>query len=622
MRCASSQAKASPDIDPNQTGVASHESHCSYVQFYSRRPHTRPNFDTEAMAQRLSNQRVFKDRARNELQQKLLSFVLLVLAQGALAVELPSAGSALQQIPSAPIPDQDAPQLRIERDDAPVDKSGDSAGITVNSLRVINARAFTEAQLIAVTGFEPGSKLDLTALRDFAARITNHYRGNGYFLAQAHLPAQDVVDGVVTIAMVEGQYGRIVVRNTSKLADGVAQQLLAGIDGGDTITIAPLESRLLQLSDLPGVSVKSTLVPGASVGASDLIVDVTTGQRISGSIDADNAGSRYTGANRTGATVNFNNPLGRGDVASLRALTSWDGLNYGRAAYQLQFGRADAGVAYTALKYDLGREFESLQAHGTAQIASLYGRYPLLRSRNANLHVQIGLDSKTFQDKLDVTAPPTVTDKTADVAMMSLVGDRRDGFGSGGWSTYALTWTAGSLDLQSPDAARADAATARSHGHYDKLSISATRLQRLTNSLSLYTTLQGQLASQNLDVSEKIGLGGANAVRAYPEGEAYVDQGYVVNVEARLALPRLVAGMPGDWQAVGFVDSGTGHPNRDPWSEGRNRRTLHGGGLGLTWFDARSFLAKAYYAHTLGAAEAASAPHKDSRVWINAVKYF
>ena len=52
-----------------------------------------------------------------------------------------------------------------------------------------------------------------------------------------------------------------------------------------------------------------------------------------------------------------------------------------------------------------------------------------------------------------------VTDKKASVAMLSLVGDHRDDFGGGGWSTYSLTWTTGSLDLQS--------AAALEHGRGD-----------------------------------------------------------------------------------------------------------------------------------------------------------
>ena len=189
------------------------------------------------------------------------------------------------------------------------------------------------------------------------------------------------------------------------MPDALPNGLLSGLNSGGTIDIAPLENRLLLLSDIPGVDVRSTMIPGASVGTSDLIVEVTPGQRVTGSIDADNAGNRYTGEYRIGGTVNINNPTGHGDVISLRALTSGDGLRYGRASYQTQIGRATVGAAYTGLQYRLGKEFASLQAHGTAQIVSVYGSYPLIRSRNTNLYGLLAFDAKTFQDKTDV--PPS-----------------------------------------------------------------------------------------------------------------------------------------------------------------------------------------------------------------------
>ncbi|MEX7419262.1 ShlB/FhaC/HecB family hemolysin secretion/activation protein, partial [Pseudomonas aeruginosa] len=76
-----------------------------------------------------------------------------------------------------------------------------------------------------------------------------------------------------------------------------------------------------------------TLSPGTAVGTSDLLVAITPGQSITGSVEADNAGNRYTGAYRVGGVVNWNNPTGSGDVLSLRALTSFPGLAYGRASY-------------------------------------------------------------------------------------------------------------------------------------------------------------------------------------------------------------------------------------------------------------------------------------------------
>jgi len=222
----------------------------------------------------------------------LLPFALLALSQSLFAQQLPSAGSQLQQIPPSPVPQKAAPGIRIEPGSALASAASDAMKITVNHLQVSGARLYPEAELVALTGFRPGSELALADLRAMAMKITERYRSNGYFVAQAYLPAQEIKDGAVTIAVVEGQYGKVAVRNQSNLSDGLVSSQLEGLKTGDTVAIAPLESRLLLLSDIPGVSVTSTLVPGASVGASDLIVDVVPGQRVTGSIDADNAGNR------------------------------------------------------------------------------------------------------------------------------------------------------------------------------------------------------------------------------------------------------------------------------------------------------------------------------------------
>ncbi len=561
----------------------------------------------------------------------LIAFGLLTAAQPAFAVDPPSAGSQLQQIPamSAPaVPSDTATDrpldLQHPRLPAPIDAApapGDTR-LLIKTLRVRNARAFSEQQLIAASGFRPASELSLADLHRFAAVISNYYRDAGYILAEAVVPAQEVVDGVVDIHVTEGAYGRIELRNSSRLSDHVAARLLSGLHRGQTVAIQPLENRLLQLADLPGVVVRSSLAPGSAPGASDLIVNVTPGRRVTGSVDADNSGSRYTGANRFGGSVNFNNLAGRGDVVTLRALTSWDGLNYGRAGYQMRLGRADAGLAYTALDYELGREFEALEAHGTAKIASVYGSYPLLRQRAVNLNATLNFEAKRFEDIMAFTDPSTVTHKRTRAATLGLSGNHHDEFGGGGISLYSLGWTFGELRIDSADAALLDAATAGSHGHYDKLGLRLQRLQRVSESVTLYGALQSQFTAQNLDVSEKLGLGGASSVRAYPEGEAYADQGYLLSIEARVTLAGFAASMPGNLQWVAFLDTARGTLNRDPWSSGRNHRSLSGGGFGIHWFEARGFELKAYYAHTLGGTAGTSTPDGDGRLWFNASKQF
>ena len=548
-----------------------------------------------------------------------LSPLLLTSSPTLFAQTLPSAGSQLQQIQPAPqLPQKAPPDIRIEQSSLPDSPDAQSQKIRVNILKISGATLYSEADLLALTGFKPGGELTLAELRAMAALVTGFYRREGYFVAQTFLPPQEIKDGVVQMAVLEGQYGQITLRNESNLQDRTVVSLLGGLNAGDAVAAAPLEQRLLLLSDLPGVSVKSTLTPGASVGASDLIIDIAPGQRVAGSVDADNQGNRYTGANRIGGSVYINGLAGLGDVASLRVLSSCRGLNYGRAAYQVQLGKAKVGVAYAGIAYELGEEFASAQAKGTAQIASLYGSYPLIRSRNSNVYAQVAFDDKTFQDKQNAARPAIVADKKARVLMTSLTGDFRDALGGGGLSTYALTWSSGSINLQTADVRAADAASGQSNGRFDKVAYSFARQQALSANFSLYGSINGQFASKNLDSSEKLVLGGAAAVRAYPSGEANADEGYVLTVEARMQLDQQT-------QLVGFVDTGSAKLNKSPWQAvtSPNTRTLSGAGLGVNWVGGQNdFVVKAYYAFKLGNEAATSAPDKSGRFWLQAVKYF
>lgn len=551
---------------------------------------------------------------------KLLPLVLLTLSQGLLAQQLPGGGTQLKQLPPPPAPLKAAPEIHIQEatsSTAPVD---DSVRVMVRTLRVTGARAFTTAELVQVAGFAPGAELTLAELQEMASRITEHYRSNGYFVARAYLPAQDVTNHVVNVAVSEGTYGQVTLHNQSALDDSVARRALAGLESGDAITIAPLENRLLLLSDLPGVHVSSTLVPGTVPGTSDLVVEVAPGRRVTGSIDADNAGNPYTGEYRIGATVNLNNPLGRGDVASLRALTSGSGLQYGRASYQMPFGRAAAGVAYSRLDYELGEQFESLGANGTAEVASVFGTYNLIRSRDTNLYAGLSYDDRTFRDRIDLVN--SVVDRKARVWTPTLYGNHHDAIGGGGVSTFVASLSWGSLDIRSPSALADDAASARTDGSYSKLWVNATRLQRVTDVVSLHASVTGQMASKNLDASEKMVLGGMDGVRAYPQGEGFGDQGYLVNLEARFLLAGLSQSVPGQVHLLGFADAGKITINKNPWNAADNDRTLSGVGVGAMWGDPGNFAVRTYYARKLGGEDALSAPDKSGRFWIQAIKYF
>lgn len=496
---------------------------------------------------------------------------------------------------------------------------GQDVFFVAQRLNVAGAQVYAASDLQKTAGFEPGREISLRQLHEMAEKITQRYRQDGYLVARAYVPTQEIQDGTVTIAVLEGRYGQVALNNTSSLDRTVASQLLQGLESGDPIEREPLQERLLRLSDVPGVDVRSVLVPGASVGLSDLIVQVKPGAPVSGSVDIDNAGNRYTGEHRLGGTLHWNNPTGRGDVLSLRALTSGSGLQYGRVSYQTQVGMIRAGLAYSELRYALGREFQALGANGRARTASLFGSYPWVRSHQRNWTLGVSLDAKDFEDRLDVL--PLRTDKTAQVATASLTGDHRDSWWGGGLSHFSLAWSTGRVAIRSPIANALDAQTAQTDGNYNKLVFGASRLQVLTESVALLAAFNGQVASRNLDVSEKMMLGGMHSVRAYPEGEAFADEGVMLTLEARKQITVPVS-VTGQIHLAAFVDAGALKLNHSPWAEGDNFRHLSGAGVGVYWTHARDFSIKAVYARKLGREDAVSAPDKTGRFWVQAVKYF
>ncbi len=139
---------------------------------------------------------------------------------------------------------------------------------------------------------------------------------------------------------------------------------------------------------------------------------------------------------------------------------------------------------------------------------------------------------------------------------------------------------------------------------------------------SIYGLIRGQFASKNLDISEKMELGGAYAVRSFAEGEFFGDDGYVATLEARLMLPPPPAPIPGRLQLIGFFDTGAVKSNHTPWQPGPNRQSGSGAGVGLDWTAPGNFVVRASYAHIVGDTKGIPGPISQGRAWVQLVKFF
>ena len=110
------------------------------------------------------------------LKHKLAPFAPLALSQSIFAQQAPTNGNQLLQITPSPFPQKAPPAIRLEQGTPPLGTAGaDGLKILVKSLRVTGVQVYSEAELIAVTGFTPGSKVSLADLRALALRITDQH---------------------------------------------------------------------------------------------------------------------------------------------------------------------------------------------------------------------------------------------------------------------------------------------------------------------------------------------------------------------------------------------------------------------------------------------------------------
>jgi hemolysin activation/secretion protein len=545
--------------------------------------------------------------------------LLLATLQAHAYQAVPNAGTILQQQQPArpPAPQPSRPALQV--DPATATALPASQPFAVKVIRIVGNTAFSTDVLHALVAGAEGTTATLPQLEQLAARITAYYREHGYPLSRAIVPAQSIQDGQVVIQIVEAQYGAVKLDNTSRVGSPLLSATLAGLQPGQPIAGDPLDRALLLLSDVPGVAVDAVIKPGATVGAADLTVATRENPTTIANVMFDNAGNRYIGRARVGATFYITNPLHHGDVLDASIISTFRGMNYGRLGYEaLVSGQGTrVGASYSRVHYDLRGDIDVLDPYGSAGVASAWLKQPLLRSRQANLYAQLEYDSKRLRDRIG--ALDVRTDRTLHNWVLSLNGDLRDAAFGGGVNAWSLAWTRGRAGFDDAAAELLDAASAQTRGTFSKWNANGSRLQRLGPRDALFLNLGVQWANANLDSAEKMTIGGPYTVRAYDIGAVSGDTGYIASAELRHDLGALASG---NLQATAFIDTARVTINHDPWTVGENRARLSGAGIGLSWDGPDAWRASLSVATPIGAEPAIVGRQSSVRAWVALSKAF
>ena len=556
-----------------------------------------------------------------KLKPVVIAMILSFPSLGVQAAAI-DAGSILQQIkPTIPEMPTRVPSLNIDKSSTPGDDKSTPAAVQktlfVKTIVITGNTKIDTTTLHHLVAQYEGKNNTVAELKEMTGIITDYYHSKGYPLALTILPRQNMQGGVLTIEIVEAKYSKVNLINSSLVNSSLLQSTLSPLKGGDVVNQADLDHQLMLLSDIPGVIVNVTLKSGAEVGSSDLDVSTTPNQSWFGNVAVDNFGNSYTGRPRVSGSINKVDPFGfgLGDILSLNGLSSGSDLNYGRVAYEsvLNGYGTRAGTSYSALHYKLGGSAAASNSEGNAEVAEVWVKHPLMRTRNINLYGQLKLDQLTLRDhRLNSTSN---SDRSLINGAVVFNGDLRESALLGGVETFEAGLTSGSVSYDNANYV-GDATT---KGNFSKLNLNVTALQRISDSNSAFLSVSTQFASKNLDPSQKMIVGGTNTVRAYDSGSISGDSGYLVSAELRHDLGEFY----GKWNGTLFVDGARVTVNTNVISPGStNAATLMGVGVGVNWFGANNYTASAYLATPIGSTPVIVATQNSARLWVEMGKRF
>lgn len=513
--------------------------------------------------------------------------------------------------------------IQVEQEQRPSLDLPDTLKVQVNDFKITGQDIYSEESLKSLLADKKGKLVTFRDLQDGADTLSRYFRDKGYIAAHAYLPVQKIENGVVEYAVTVGRFDGITIQNNTKIHESVIKRETAFLKKGDYLTRANLERAVWLLSDLAGADAKAVLTTGEAPGTVHVTLDLNPHNGKQGLFSIDNYGNRSTGYNEYGLDYDFLNLAREGDHLAVGITTTGNELFNWGANYTIPVIRDGMKLTagYNVLTYQLGDDYQGLDALGHSRVASLGLDYAIQRSQRHNLYTGIRYEYSDIQDEYrDIPQIGKYADKTGHAGVLSLYGDEQDRKGATDWR---FEYKIGHIGNDS-SSAWSDAFTPpQTLGTYNKVRANILRRQDLNDRTYLLLSARGQYAFNNLDSSEHFSIGGPYGVRAYPTSEASGDTGYLTRAELRWLLP--LGAKDQQLHLASYLEHGGVWINKDSSINpgAKNHRNLQGIGVGLIWSRYEDWFLRADYAWKLGSEEPTSdTSHTGGRFWIRGGVYF
>ena len=465
-----------------------------------------------------------------------VSVLALLWANSGWAYVVPPSASAdrMMQQSLGTVPDLLVPKESETAGEAPLlprPPDADKISLTLDSIKLEGVRAFKPEELAPLwqdTLTHPVTLEDVYAVAD---RLTRYYRDQGYVLARAYLPEQEICCGSAIIAVTEGQIGEVRLEGPVERTNLISLALQRIRDQA-ALNIKTLENQLLLLGDLPGSNFRVVLKPGAE-GTVDVVVVGEKEPTLRGSITFDNSGSRYLGPYMVSASLQLYNLPFMFHQTTLGVSSSLQRRELSMVSLSHQMPLWYPGLSLTVdASYTRGQPGYTLKVNDIESNAFQFGMHvdwQVLRQRTGSLTLTAG--ATLHNSDTNILSLPFTHDNIRELS----AGVRYD------WRDFMEGYNLAQLVLSQGIAGvlggshtgDADLSRAAGQADYTKAEVSLMRTQPIGQDFTLFGALTGQLSSGPLLSSEEFGYGGSFIGRAYDASEMTGDSGAAMLLELR-----------------------------------------------------------------------------------------
>jgi len=407
--------------------------------------------------------------------------------------------------------------------------------VRINAIRITGHSVFRTEELESIVVPYLDRDLSLEELQEVADSITEAYRRKGYSLARAYVPPQEIKEGVVEIAVLEGKVGQIIIQGNKNYSADFIRRGFARVTQDKAINQGSLEKSLLLLNENPDLKATAVLEAGKERGTTDIVVTVEDKLPLHLVVDYDNFGTESVSKNRFGIEVNLAKFLiVEGSSLSLRGVIGSDpkSFHYGKASYLLPINSygTKLGLFGYGGDFDVGQALAEFNITSTTWGYGLYLTHPFVRSRFQNLSGEFGFESK---DANQFVLGDLFSRDKLRLLRAGLNYDWIDSTGRNlvSFSIYqGLGDILGAMQNNDPKSSRQGA-----DNQFTKFNLTVARVQRIVDRVSIMIRGSGQASTRALVATEEFYIGGADSVRGYPPGEFLGEDGYNVSTELRVS---------------------------------------------------------------------------------------